>query len=147
MSANQNPALFALLKNTYGGNGTTTFGLPNLQGCRPVMFGQGPGLSNYPLGQVGGATTVQLNYSQLPAHSHAASASSGPGGEPPGTNTVWSEASKRGVNAYAPSNSSTNVVMSSTVASNAGGGMPHNNLQPYLTLNFCIALAGTTPKS
>ena len=146
MPVSQNEALYSLLKYTYGGSGNR-FGLPNLQGSRPVMAGQGTGLSNYNLGQTGGTTTVPLTLNQLPGHSHAASAVNGPGGAAPATNTVWSEASKRGVNAYAPSNSGSNVQMSSSVASTVGGGMPHNNMQPYLTLNFCIATTGIMPQS
>ena len=142
----QNPALFSLLGTTYGGNGTTTFGLPNFQGCRPVMFGQGTGLSPYALGQTGGVPIVQLNATQIPPHSHAASAYVGAGGQSPGTTTVWSDPSERGVNAYAPSGPGSNVQMSSGIATSIGGGQPHNNLQPYLTLNFCIALAGIFPQ-
>ena len=146
MPIKQNPALYSLLGTNYGGNGTTTYGLPNFQGLRPVMFGQGPNLSAYAIGQTGGVPLVALNATQMPLHSHAASALAGAGGKSPAANTVWSEASERGVNAYAPSNSSSNVAMSAGVATTVGGGQPHNNLQPYLTLNFCIALAGIFPQ-
>ena len=144
MPIKQNPALYSLLGTAYGGNGTTTYGLPNFQGLRPVMFGQGPNLSPYAIGQTGGVPLVTLNASQTPLHSHAASAVAGAGGKSPAVNTVWSEASERGVNAYAPSGS--NVTMSAGVATTVGGGQPHNNLQPYLTLNFCIALSGVYPQ-
>ena|SRR5579863_6062874 len=146
MPISQNSALFSLLGINYGGNGTTTFGLPNFQGCRPVMFGQGPGLSDYDLGQTGGSLNVTLNSSQLPSHSHAASAYGSEGGKTPASNTVWSEANQRGINVYAPSGPSSNVAMSATVATTVGNGLPHNNLQPYLALNFCIALAGIFPQ-
>lgn len=142
----QNPALYALIGKTYGSSGTA-FALPNLQGVRPVMFGQGPGLSSYAIGQTGGVPMVQLDATTMPAHSHAASAVAGAGGQTPAANTVWSEASERGINVYAPSAPGSNVAMSPGLATNAGGGLPHNNLQPYLTLNFCIALSGVTPKS
>ena len=145
MPISQNRPLSLLLGTAYGGNGTTTFGLPNLQGLRPVMFGQGTGLSAYTLGQTGGVPTVQLTANQLATHSHAASAYAGAGGQTPGNQTSWSEGSQRGQNVYAPSSPASNVPMSTGIATNTGTGGPHNNLQPYLTLNFCIALSGVWP--
>jgi microcystin-dependent protein len=140
----QNTALFSLLGTYYGGNGTSTFGLPNLQGNVPVDYGQGAGLSLYNIGQTGGSQTVTLLQTQMPSHSHGVHAFASAGGQNPGPTTTWSELTQRGQNAYTPS-SAQNVSMNAAALSVTGGGQPHNNLQPYLTLNFCIALQGIYP--
>ena len=133
----QNTALFSLLGTTYGGNGQTTFGLPNLQGRTPVGFGQGPGLGNYELGEVGGAETVTLTQQQLPAHTHSlmASANAATSSVPGGT-VVLATASS---NQYAPAS---NLVSMGTIG---GPGQPHSNRQPYTVLHFCIAVQGIFP--
>lgn len=138
----QNTALFSLLGTTYGGNGKSNFALPDLQGRAPMHPGQGPGLSLHDLGETGGSETVSLLESEIPAHSHAWNVDSGDPGE---DRTPVDEAFARSVggNLYgAPSNL---VSMSPNVLPPAGGDQPHNNLQPYLTFYFCIALQGVYP--
>jgi len=142
----QNTALFSLLGTNFGGNGTSTFGLPNLQGAAPLGMGQGPGLTNRAIGQTGGEPTVTLLSTQTPAHNHNAQAAATGGTDSP-TGTVWGEAreGKTPVHLYAPSNAGTNVAMNASVLSPVGGGQPHNNLQPYLVLTFIIAQQGIYP--
>lgn len=134
----QNTALFSLLGTTYGGNGQTTFALPNLQGRVPLHFGQGAGLSSYSLGQSAGTETVTLTQSQMPAHGHVVTANNG--------DATASRPANRfpaGGGAYADSGDGT--TMNPTVVATTGGSQPHNNIQPYLALNFCIALVGIFP--
>ncbi len=139
----QNTALFSLLGTTYGGDGKSTFGLPNLQGSAPMHPGQGPGLSLHDLGEVGGEQTVTLIETELPAHTHTAQAYPGAGGQGPSGNT-WSDPNQRGISAYALS-SNTNTPMSGQALAITGGGQPHNNMMPYLGLTFIIALQGIYP--
>jgi microcystin-dependent protein len=139
----QNTALFSLLGTTYGGDGKSTFGLPNLQGSAPMQQGQGAGLSLRDLGEIGGEQNVTLLQTEMPAHSHTAQGYSGAGGQGP-TNNAWSDANQRGISEYTPS-SPQNVQMGPTALSITGGGLPHNNMMPYLTLNFCIAMQGVYP--
>ncbi len=143
MPLSQNTALFSLLGTTYGGDGKTTFALPNLQGSAPLQPGQGPGLSLYDLGETGGEPNVTLLETEMPAHGHTAQGVSGAGGQGPANNT-WSDANQRGISTYAP-NTNGNVQMSPLALSINGGSQPHNNMMPYLTLNFCIALQGIYP--
>jgi microcystin-dependent protein len=143
MPISQNTALFSLLGTTYGGDGKSTFALPNLQGCAPMQPGQGPGLSLYDLGETGGSDTVTLLQTEMPSHTHALMASSqrGVDATPGGENLAHSV----GASLY-QSNTSANMVSLNPVAVGvAGGSLPHNNLMPYLTLNFCIALNGVFP--
>jgi len=144
MPISVNTALFSLLGVNYGGDGRSTFGLPNLQGSTPLDYGQGPGLSNYVIGEVGGEPTVTLLYSEMPSHPHTAQAYAGAGGQNPGPTTTWSDGSQRGQATYTPS-SPQNVQMSPLALGVSGSSQPHNNLPPYLTLNFCIALQGIYP--
>jgi microcystin-dependent protein len=132
----QNTALFSLLGTTYGGDGQTTFALPDLRGRVPNHFGQGPGLSNYDLGQVGGVETVTLTSAQFPAHTHAQPATNGE----QTTNRPNAALPARG-GVYA--NESDGSALHPT--SSVGGGQPHDNLSPYLTLNYIIALEGIYP--
>jgi microcystin-dependent protein len=140
----QNTALFSLLGTTYGGNGQTTFGLPNLQGSAAMFNGQGPGLSLRDLGETGGSQTVTLQTTQLPSHTHTAGAKVAGGTASP-TNMVWgtSSAGKVAANFYAPAGGTVN--MNAGAIANAGSSQPHNNLMPYLTLYFNIALQGVYP--
>lgn len=140
----QNTALFSLLGTTYGGNGTSTFALPNLQGNAPMHPGQGPGLSLYDLGQTGGSETVSLLESEIPAHNHSVQAQSQPAQlDSPGPDRAFSRSS--GGFAYKASPYATIVQFSPDMIAPAGGDQPHNNMMPYLTLNFCIALQGVFP--
>lgn len=141
----QNTALFSLLGTNYGGDGRSTFGLPNLQGAAPVHQGAGPGLSPRDVGETGGQQFVTLLQSEIPAHTHTVegvAVSSGLG-SPAGN--VWGTMGRGRGNAYVPSDPATNVSMSPLATSVAGGGQPHNNMPPYLTLTFMIALLGVFP--
>lgn len=145
MPISQNTALFSLLGTTYGGNGTSNFALPNLQGSAPIGAGQGPGLSLRDLGESGGEQTVTLLQSEMPAHSHIAQASTAGGADSP-TGNAWGESKlgKTPLNVYAASGAN-NVSMSPLALSVAGGSLPHNNMPPYQCLTFIIALQGIFP--
>lgn len=139
----QNTALFSLLGTTYGGDGKSNFALPNMQGNAPMHPGQGPGLSLHDLGETGGSDTVTLLESEIPSHSHSlmAGATSSTKSDPQG-NSLTRIGS--GATPYKAAGSA-QVVMASQSLAPAGGDQPHNNMQPYLTLNFCIALQGVFP--
>lgn len=138
----QNTALFSLLGTTYGGNGKSNFALPDLQGRSPMHPGQGPGLSLHDLGEQGGSETVSLLESEIPNHSHALRANNSSGDTPnPGGNTLARYAN----NAYQTTTNANLVMMSDQALAPAGGDQPHNNLQPYLTFYFNIALQGVFP--
>lgn len=140
----QNTALFSLLGTMYGGDGKSTFALPGLQGDAPMMWGQGAGLSLYDEGETGGSQTVTLLLSEIPAHNHNVSAQNTPANvNAPAPNTVSLARSGAGGSAYGPLAS--NVNMAFQTLSPAGGSLPHNNMQPYLVLNFCIAMQGVFP--
>jgi microcystin-dependent protein len=154
----QNTALFSLLGTTYGGNGVSNFALPNLQGAAPMAPGQGPGLSDYDLGQSGGTQTVTLSETELASHSHTAGCNSGPGPQSSPAGGVWASLGgqratpllKTGpvVSRTPPacySDAAPSVQMSGSALGPTGESQPHNNLQPYLGLNFCIALQGVFP--
>jgi microcystin-dependent protein len=145
----QNTALFSLLGTTYGGDGKSTFSIPDLQGNAPLFWGQGAGLSLYDEGQLGGEAAVTLLQSEMPAHSHNAFAAD-PANTPdhissPST-ASWGAGGRRGTgqNLYAPSGGG-NVQMSPLGTAVTGGSLPHNNMPPYLVLNFIIALQGIFP--
>jgi len=138
----QNTALFSLLGTTYGGNGKSNFALPDLQGRAPMHPGQGPGLSLHDLGETGGTETVTLLESEVPAHSHAMRAVADPG-ELQAPSPARSLARSQNASAYAPSGPS--AFMSPQALAPAGGDQPHNNMMPYLTFYFCIALQGVFP--
>jgi microcystin-dependent protein len=144
MPISQNTALFSLLGTTYGGNGTSNFALPNLQGCAPMQAGQGSGLSLRDLGETGGEQTVTLLQTEMPAHSHTAQAAAS-GGLPSPANNAWASGGKGRPSIYAASNPSTNVQMNPFALSIAGGNLPHNNWPPFLGLTFIIALQGVFP--
>ena len=139
----QNTALFSLLGTTYGGNGQSNFALPDFQGKAPMQPGQGPGLSLHDLGETAGSETMTLLQSEIPAHSHPMMASTQPGEDPsPGP----TEALARSVGASLYQTTTTPFVpMSFNAVASADGNLPHNNMMPYLTLNFCIALQGIFP--
>jgi microcystin-dependent protein len=142
LSISQNTALFALLGTTFGGNGTTTFALPDLRGRSPISSGQGPGLNNFVLGQIGGVETVTLSSTEIPAHSHALNASSSNGTSDTPTNGVPAK-NASGVPSFAAGPG--NATMAATAIGSVGGGQPHENRVPYLTLNYIIALVGIFP--
>jgi microcystin-dependent protein len=138
----QNTALFSLLGTTYGGDGRSTFALPNLQGRAPLQPGHGPGLSQRELGETGGSDTVALLQSEMPAHTHALQAQATPATTSlPSTGATLARSA--GGNAYKAA--APTQPMSAQVVAPVGGGQPHTNMQPYLTLNFCIALQGVFP--
>lgn len=140
----QNTALFSLLGTTYGGDGRSTFALPNMQGSAPMQPGQGPGLSLRDLGEMGGEQTVTLLPTEMPVHTHTAMASPSGGQANPVSNS-WASAAFGRPPAYAASSAPTNVPMSSFGTTMTGSGLPHNNMPPYLGLLFIIALQGVFP--
>ena len=140
----QNTALFSLVGTTYGGDGKSTFGLPNLQGSAPMQWGQGPGLSLRDLGETGGEDTWTLLQSEMPAHGHSLMAGKLPSSlKVPDSGRVLSRST--GGNAYTAPNNDTFSQMYPFALGIYGANFPHNNLQPYLVLNFCIALQGVFP--
>jgi microcystin-dependent protein len=146
----QNTALFSLLGTMYGGNGTSNFALPDLQGRVPVGAGQGPGLSTYTQGEEAGVENVSLLSTELPAHNHTLIATTDVG------TTVTSSGNQLGTpqvgsphtgftkgNIY--SGTAPNTSLAATAITNTGSGLPHNNLQPYQVLQYCVALQGIFP--
>jgi microcystin-dependent protein len=142
MPISQNTALFSLLGTTYGGDGKSTFALPNMLDNAPMQPGQGQGLSLRDLGEMSGVESITLLVSEIPVHTHTLSTSAAdglerfPGGQLP--------AQGIGVGMYAAPSALTPMAFQGLPP--AGGGLPHNNMQPYLTLNFCIALQGIFPQ-
>jgi microcystin-dependent protein len=136
---NQNQALFSLLGTTFGGDGRVNFGLPNLQGNVPIHVGSG-----YTLGQRGGEQGHTLSISEIPTHTHAANAANTApsAGNPNNTRAISQSA---GANLYAPASNLT--AMNAGVLGNVGGSQAHLNMQPFLTLSFCIALQGIFPSA
>jgi microcystin-dependent protein len=131
---NQNQALFSILGTTYGGDGRVNFGLPNLQGRTPVHVGNG-----IALGELGGETTHTLNISEIPAHTHVPVGSAATGTLPSASGNLWAGS---GANPYSPT---TNAGMNPASVLATGGNQPHENMSPYLVLNFIIALQGIFP--
>ena len=143
---NQNQALFALFGTTYGGDGFTTFALPNLQGNVPVNVGQGPGLSQYILGQTGGTQNVTVNAATMPAHSHVFNASTANATGPSPSGLVPAKPTATNAAAYAVSQSAPALAPQTMNSSSvAGGSQPHNNMMPTLFITFIIALTGIFP--
>ena len=138
----QNTALFSLLGTTYGGDGKSNFSLPNVQGNAPMHPGQGPGLSLHDLGEVGGSETVTLLQSEIPGHAHVLRADSVDLADTNVANPNASLAISSGGTLY---QGTQNTQLAFQALALAGGDQPHNNMQPYLTLNFCIALQGVYP--
>ena len=140
MPISQNTALFSLLGTTYGGDGKSTFALPDLQGSAPMQPGQGQGLSLRDLGEMSGVESITLLVSEIPLHSHGWNTTNEDGNNTGPTNRYFG----RG-NALYAAPAALNTMAFQTIAP-AGGGLPHNHMQPYLTLNFCIALQGIFPQ-
>jgi microcystin-dependent protein len=140
LQISQNTALFSIIGTMYGGNGTTTFALPDLRGRAPVGAGQGPGLPNYTIGEQGGEPAHTLMVQEMPQHNHLINAQGNPGG------------SKITQNCFPASNASTavydaaaNTAMSPAMVGMTGGSQPHNNMQPYLGMNYIICVYGIFP--
>ncbi len=138
LSISANETLFNLIGTTYGGDGQSTFGLPNLQSCIPIHQGSN-GTNTYVIGQYGGVETVTLNINQYPSHNHSLMASTNLTGSSTPTNNVVNN----GLTAYTASAPATPML--SAMVGSSGGNLPHNNLQPYLALNWIIALYGIYP--
>jgi microcystin-dependent protein len=162
LSISQNAALFSLLGTTYGGDGVSNFALPNLQGRVPVGAGQGAGLSPYLLGQMGGTENVTLTTNNLAAHTHSATTTGLSASIPAVTTTGTTNQASPSVALAAPVDSARNpvniygsgtptqrlaagTVTGSVTVGPAGGGQPHPNIEPYLALNYIIALEGIYP--
>ncbi|MGH9841957.1 MAG: phage tail protein [Blastocatellia bacterium] len=144
----QNTALFSLLGPTYGGDGKDNFALPDLRGCAPIMFGQGPGLSDYSEGEPGGVESVTLLETEMPAHNHAAMGNPNSGTVKNPEGAVWAASGGRGrPSTYVanPGSPPVSQPMSPLTLGNSGGDAPHNNMPPYLALTFIIALQGIFP--
>ncbi|MEO6217464.1 MAG: tail fiber protein [Sphingomonas sp.] len=142
-SISQNTALFSILGTTYGGDGVTTFALPNIQERGVMNWGQGPGLTNRVLGEVDGVTTVTLTSNQMPQHTHVLFGATGGTPSGPPTTDAYFGASGPG---QAYTDVLTNpVVMEPRTVSTAGSSQAHDNMQPFLVMNFCIALFGIFP--
>jgi microcystin-dependent protein len=142
----QNTALFSLLGTTYGGDGKSNFALPDLQGSVPMHPSQGPGLSQHFLGEQSGVETVTLLTSEIPLHAHTVGrALDALGDSMTPVNNIWAQTGsvRVAVNSYHPGPPT--GAMKADVIQPTGGSLPHNNMQPYLTLNFCIALQGVFP--
>lgn len=141
----QNTALFSLLGTTYGGDGKSNFALPNMEGNAPMHPGQGPGLSLHDLGETGGSQTVTLLLTELPIHPHSLNCQSQDPADQPAPSPARTFAASQNSTAYAPSNGTPSVQMAFQALTPTGGSLPHNNMQPFLTLSFCIALQGVFP--
>jgi microcystin-dependent protein len=142
LSISQNTALFSLLGTNFGGDGRTTFGLPNLQGRAPMHWGQGPGLTPRSIGETSGSDTITLTTLEMATHPHSLVASTSPAsGRDPTGNPL---ARSRNGNAYLSTPQSQVPMAGATVNIN-GNSQPHNNMQPYLGVNFIIALQGIYP--
>jgi microcystin-dependent protein len=146
ISISQNTALFSLLGTTYGGDGRVTFGLPDLQGAAPMQQGQGPGLSSRSLGDTSGVPDVTLLTTEMPAHTHQVNAVDASGDVTTPTNALWASAmlGRIGTNIY--SDATPSQMMNTMTTAITGGSQPHNNMPPYLCVNFIIALQGIFPQ-
>ncbi len=139
-------ALFSLLGTNFGGDGKSTFGLPNLQGSIPVGAGQGPGLSLYDVGETGGVLTETLLLSEMPQHTHTIRADKTPADVTSPANNAFGKGASAAANLYTTDTTPANQVqMNPNVVTLFGNNLPHNNLMPYLTLNWIIALVGVFP--
>ncbi len=140
LSIAENDALFNLIGTTYGGDGQNTFALPDLRGRAPLHAGQGPGLSNYTLGQAGGTESVTLTPNQLPAHSHLAQGQTAAGSQTSPSNGVWAASTLNQFSANTPTQP-----FAANAVGMSGGSQPHDNMMPYATINYIISLFGIYP--
>jgi len=143
LSIAQNTALFSLLGTTYGGDGSVTFALPDLRGRASINQGQGPGLTNRDMGEVSGATTYTLLNSEIPSHNHAVLSTNQPGSSNSPSTTFFAADVLGGLTPY--SDSAPQGQMNAQMVGLSGGNQPHENMQPYLVVNFSIALEGIFP--
>jgi microcystin-dependent protein len=143
----QNTALFSLLGTTFGGNGTTNFGLPNLQSRIPIGQFQGPGLQDYTLGQMTGEENHSLLLNELPSHTHNMLVNNLDGdiNIPTASSAIALANDINGDKGMLYSNLAPNTILASTTIGQVGNGLPHSNLQPYLAVNVCICLFGVFP--
>lgn len=152
LAISQNTALFSLLGTTYGGDGQTTFSLPDLRGRVPIGAGQRPGSGNYVLGQAGGAESVTLIATQMPSHTHAfrASTNAGTGNTPDGGTLlgvppdIGTGPTAQPINIYTGDSGGAGMMSPNSILP-AGNSLPHENMQPYSTINFVITVAGVFP--
>ena len=140
LSIAENDALFALIGTTYGGDGQSTFALPNFQSRIPIHQGTGSSGTTYTIGEMGGTETVTLIVNQIPTHTHPAQAQSGAGNQPGPGGNVWASSS---LNQY--NSSAADSDMNALAITPSGGSQPHDNMMPFLTINFVIALEGIFP--
>ena len=149
MSISQNTALFSLLGTYYGGDGVSTFALPNLQGRVPIHQGNGIGLSPYTIGQSAGSENIPLLANQMPTHNHLMGVSTQSGSVANPTNALLAEGNSGGGRAPVPVSNYVSTAATGTLAptaiTSAGGSQPHSNIQPFLCINFIIALTGIFP--
>lgn len=148
LAIRSNTALFSLLGTYYGGDGKTTFALPNLQGQAPLGQGQAPGFSAYDIGETLGTETVTLLQNELAVHTHNVNCFNDAGTDPsPANNILSSSGSDRGNNIYSTAATGTTIAMNGSQIGMAGAisPLPHNNMSPYLVVNYCIALQGVFP--
>jgi microcystin-dependent protein len=151
MAISQNTALFSLLGTTYGGDGKTTFGLPNLQGSVPMNWGQGPGLTDRVLGEMSGSEAVTLIGTEIPVHNHGFNVTTGIGNVNASSNNQLAKpqtgnpASGFTQGRYFSTGTTNDVLNPARALLPNGQNVPHNNMMPYLVINFCIALRGVFP--
>jgi microcystin-dependent protein len=144
----QYETLFTLIGTTYGGDGQTTFALPDLRGRVPISMGQAPNTSNYAIGQNGGVESVTLTNAQMPQHSHFANATGTGSNNVPGTQALLSDEGPQGITqvyTYAPYDAANQTALKGSSIGNSGGSQPHENRQPFLVIRYCISLFGVFP--
>ena len=143
LAINQNTALFSILGTTYGGDGRTNFALPDLRGRMPRHSGQGPGLADVSLGEVSGSESVTLQATEMPVHGHGVMASADLASDASPAGKVMGAKGRGGVDVYAPAGNP--VALAPGAVANAGATQAHENMQPSLTINYCIAQFGIFP--
>lgn len=143
LSISEYDALYALLGTTYGGDGVTTFAIPDLRGRAAINQGKGPGLTQRNIGQMSGEVTHTLTTTEMPAHSHHVTASNRTASSASPENMFYAQDPNVGATIY--STAASNTTMNTHMVSTAGGSQPHENMQPFLVINFCIALEGIFP--
>lgn len=140
MPISENDVLFTLIGTTYGGDGQSTFALPDLQGRLPMHMGTGPGLSARTIGELSGVESVTLTTQQIPVHTHAPMADANSGNQTTPQNGIWAATAASRYSSSAP-----NLAMNNTLVGQAGGSQPHENMMPYLAISFIISLFGIFP--